>query len=116
MLFQGVQYGFSIPVLIAGVEGEVEDFFIGILRVKGVILGQFLHSGIPGRRLSVFLKAQSPAAFSRCGDRTCLCQMMRNICNLTGVRRVGRADRRDRQRMTGQISRPGSEDICGKKK
>ena len=36
MLFQGVQYGFSIPVLIAGVECEIDNLFGAVVAVVAV--------------------------------------------------------------------------------
>ena len=60
VLFQRVQNGGGIAVFIAAVKGEVDHLLTGIAQVIGVVLGQFLHSGISHGRLALGGEGESP--------------------------------------------------------
>ena len=66
MLFQSIQNGRHISVFIAGVKGQIKNFFIRHFGIVSVILCQIFGGGIGYRRFTFLLKAQPPVAV--CGN------------------------------------------------
>ena len=51
MLLQGLQDGWRVAVFVTGIEGEKDDFFIGVGGIVGVVGVQLLDGGISGGTL-----------------------------------------------------------------
>ena len=51
MLLQGLQNGWRVAVFVTGIEGEEDDFFIGVGGIVGVLGVQLLDGGISGGTL-----------------------------------------------------------------
>ena len=62
MLFQSVQNGLGIAILITCIKGQVDPFLICIAQVEGIVLCQFIHSGISHGRLALLLEAKAPVS------------------------------------------------------
>ena len=60
MLFERVQNGLRVAVLIAAVKGEVDDLLPGVPQIPGVVLCQFLPGGVAHRGLALDGEGQSP--------------------------------------------------------
>ena len=59
MLLKGLYHNFHlrIAVFVAGIKGQVMDFFIGVLGIVGIVLQKFVRCGIGDRRLPLLLEA-----------------------------------------------------------
>ena len=51
MFLQGLQDGWRVAVFVTGIEGEKDDFFIGVGGIVGVVGVQLLDGGISGGTL-----------------------------------------------------------------
>ncbi len=60
VLLQGVQNGSGTAVFIAGIEGEVKDFLLGVLPVQGIELGQVCFIGVANGRGTLLLEGKAP--------------------------------------------------------
>ena len=60
VLFQGIQDGWGVPVLVSGIEREVDDFFAGEIGIPGIVLFQFIRRGICNGRTAFLLKRKPP--------------------------------------------------------
>ena len=52
VFFQSFQYGRSIAVFVAGIEGQEDHFFVGIGSIVGVVGAQFLDGSVSCGTLS----------------------------------------------------------------
>ena len=64
MLFQRVKDELRIAVFISRVERQIQNLFVSISHITGVILSELFRSGVPCRGLTFFLKLspQFPSA------------------------------------------------------
>ena len=60
VLFQGVQNGVGIAVLIAAVERKIDDFFGRVPQKAGVVVGQLLGAGVAHGGLALLREGQAP--------------------------------------------------------
>ena len=56
VLFKCIQDRRCVSVLISGIESQIEDFFVGIAGIIGVVLLQIIDRGVSGRTFSFFLE------------------------------------------------------------
>ena len=60
VLFQCIQDGGGVAVLIACVKGQVDPLFICVAQIVGVVLRQLLGGGVSHRGLALLLEAKAP--------------------------------------------------------
>ena len=104
MLFQCVQYRCSVSVFIAGVESEVEDFFIGILCIVCVVSGELFDRSIAVRPFLRFRETSIPSSLQ---------QMQRRLQRGRGI---GTFILLSARHLLLPESSSGSDKICGCKK
>ena len=72
VLFQCIQNGVGIAILIAAVKGEIDDFLGRVPQKAGVVFGQLLRAGVAHGGLTLLREGQTPVV---CGGgdgrRTC---------------------------------------------
>ena len=65
MLFQRIQNGLGVAVFVAAVKSKIDDFFICLLCIVGVILLKLIERCITDRNFAFLLKAETPVFGSR---------------------------------------------------
>ena len=70
VLFQCIQDGLRVAVLIACVKGQVDPLFICVAQIVGVVLRQLLGGGVSHRGLALLLEAKAPVPLRGGLDRS----------------------------------------------